>query len=138
VLELVTIALQDMVALADYGAGVIRDGGTVTISCLSGRGRTGTFAALLLGRMEGVHSHSQLVDTIVQMREGRDGMLETPQQYRFVARALGLSDPAVCGAMCSGRKVLDENHTVHLVVAVLVGALLVLIPVVFMLRKKSI
>jgi protein tyrosine phosphatase len=136
--ELVTIALQDMVALADYGAGVIRDGGTVTISCLSGRGRTGTFAALLLGRLHGVHSHSQLVDTIVQMREGRDGMLETPQQYRFVARALGLSDPAVCGAMCSGRKGLDENHTVQLVVAVLVGALLVLIPVIFMLRKKSI
>lgn len=125
-------------ALADYSAQIARAGGTVAVSCFSGRGRTGTFAALVLGRMQRVTTHSQLVDIIVGLREGRDGMLETPEQYRFVALALGLPDPAVCGAGCQVQRGLSESETVRIVVAVVVGALLVLVPVLIVLRNKSI
>jgi hypothetical protein len=129
---------QDMVRLAELAAGTIRGGGTVAVSCLSGRGRTGTLAAMIVGRLQEVRSHGQLVEAIVQMREHRDGLLELPSQYRFVATALGLPDPAVCGALCAVRRSLDQHESYRLLVALLSGAALVIIPVLYMLRKVKI
>jgi protein tyrosine phosphatase len=56
---------------------------SVAVNCLSGRGRTGTFSAIILGKLLAVTSHSGLVDIIVSMREHRDGLVETPAQFRW-------------------------------------------------------
>jgi len=87
---------RDLLLLADKAVRIIRQGGTVAVSCISGRGRSGTFAALVQGRLKNVTTHAQLVDIIVSMRENRDGLVETPEQYRFVSRLLGLPDTSVC------------------------------------------
>lgn len=42
------------------------------------------------------------------MRENRDGLVETPAQFKFAASALGLPDSGVCSATCSAMKVLDS------------------------------
>eukprot|EP01031_Cornospumella_fuschlensis_P027907 gene27907-33702_t len=68
---------------------------TLAINCYSGRGRTGSFAALVLGHQQKLASHDQLVDLIVQLRDRRDGLVETPRQYVFVSQLLGLSDPRI-------------------------------------------
>ena len=57
--------LQAILSLADRAVSVIRGGDTVLISCKAGRGRSGTMAALIVGRLEGISSHSELVDAIV-------------------------------------------------------------------------
>jgi hypothetical protein len=93
---------------------------------------------MIVGLLRQVRSHGELVDAIVQMREHRDGLLELPSQYRFVATALGLSDPAVCGAVCSARRSLAQHESYRLLIALLSGAALVLIPVLYMLRKVKI
>lgn len=125
--------------MVDRAVDVIQQGGTVAISCLSGRGRTGTFAALVAGRLHAVRRHGELVDLIVQMREHRDGVVETPQQYRFVAETLGLSSPAACGALCQSQKhIAATSETQRLTFAFIMGLLLVLVPVLFVLKKQSI
>jgi hypothetical protein len=125
--------VPDLQHAADMGVQVIKEGGTVLISCLSGRGRSGTFAALLLGRLQGISTHSQLVDAIVQMRNHRDGLLEMPQQYRFVARSLGLSDPAVCDVLC----ILRQKDPLALgVIIVVLLAVVLLVLRRFLMRKN--
>jgi hypothetical protein len=47
-------------ALAATAARRLAAGGTVATSCFSGRGRSGTFAALVLGMLHDVHSHEQV------------------------------------------------------------------------------
>lgn len=54
------------------------------------KNRSGTFAALVFGKLYSVASVSHLVDIIVAMRENRDGLLETPKQLHFVLLLLGL------------------------------------------------
>lgn len=126
--------------MVDRAVAVMSEGGTVVVSCLSGRGRSGTLSALILGRLHRVTTHTQLADIIVGMRERRDGMLETPQQFRFVAKLLQLPDTAACGLLCAAsqsvRNGTTETH--RLIFAVLTGALLVLAPMLFMLRKTRI
>lgn len=121
---------------------IISGGGSssnIMISCLSGRGRSGTLSALLIGRMQQITTFAQLVDIIVQLRENRDGMLETPQQFRYIAKLLNLSDPGICSSYCSIQHHIQENESTRLIIAVLAtGVVLVLIPVLFMLRKVRI
>jgi hypothetical protein len=38
------------------------------------------------------------------MREARDGLVETPKQYRLVAELLGLPDSGRCGRRCRLRQ----------------------------------
>lgn len=71
----------------------------MAINCLSGRGRTGTLAALLLGKHHRVTSHDELVNIIVQLREYRDGMVEIPLQYQYISNLLSL--PQIGGLMNS-------------------------------------
>jgi hypothetical protein len=82
--------------IAEETARVIRNGNTGVISCVAGRGRSGTFGAIVVGLLKGnVSSLRDLVQIVVTMRENRDGLVETPQHFRFVARVLGLADPAI-------------------------------------------
>lgn len=81
---------------------------SVAVNCLSGRGRTGTFSAVILGKLLSIKTLSQLVDVIVGMRENRDGLVETPAQFKFAASALGLPDSGVCSTSCSAMKVIDS------------------------------
>ena len=62
--------------------------------------RSGTYAAIVLGKLRKVASVSELVALIVGMREHRDGLVELPSQLRYVCRLLGLPDPAECGWGC--------------------------------------
>ena len=94
--------------LARTAADIVKSAtSSVAVNCLSGRGRTGTFSAIILGEMLKVKSHAELVDVIVGMRENRDGMVETPEQLRFAARVLGLPDTADCGVLCDAEKTFD-------------------------------
>lgn len=79
------------------------------ISCKAGRGRSGTMAALIVGRLEGVSSHSALVDAIVLMRESRDGLVETPKHFRFVAKLLKLPSTAECNWDCVMYKAIVDT-----------------------------
>lgn len=125
--------------MVDKAVEVMSNGGTVVVSCLSGRGRSGTLSALILGRLKRVTTHSQLVDIVVSMRERRDGLLETPQQFRFVSKLLQLPDTAACGVLCAASRSLHATSETHrLLIALLAGGLLVLVPVLFMLRKTRI
>jgi hypothetical protein len=68
----------------------IQQGSTIAINCHSGRGRTGTLSAMVAAKLRGVRSVAELVDVIVQMRESRDGLVETPEQFAFLTRMLAL------------------------------------------------
>ncbi len=63
------------------------------------RGRTGTFAALVVARLRRVASLSELVDVVVGLREARDGLLELPHQFRYAAALTGV-DGSPCGLSC--------------------------------------
>jgi len=104
------MALQAILSLADRAVSVIREGGTVLISCKAGRGRTGTMAALIVGRLEGISSHSELVDAIVLMRESRDGLVETPKHFRFIAKLLRLPSTAECKWDCIMFKAIADTE----------------------------
>lgn len=89
----------------------------VAISCLSGRGRSGTVAASISHQLSSTvtfssssssatsslassiyysrtQQWSRLVDTIVSLRNERDGMVEVPRQFRLVAQLSGMPDPS--------------------------------------------
>eukprot|EP01039_Chlorochromonas_danica_P010052 gene10052-11123_t len=83
-----------LLRLAQSFAGANAEGQMVGVNCLSGRGRSGSFAALVAASIDNVTTHRDLIDLIVAMRERRDGLVETPRQYRFIATLLGLPDPA--------------------------------------------
>ena len=63
----------------------------VLVTCFSGRGRSGTLAALLVSKLEKISTVNELVDIIVNMRENRDGLVETPEQFEFIVKMLGLN-----------------------------------------------
>jgi hypothetical protein len=97
--------------MAREAAEVIRNGsGSVAVNCLSGRGRTGTFSAITLGEVKGANTMSQFVDLIVNMREHRDGLVETPEQFRFINKALGLSDTSKCSLNCIVSNHVNNYH----------------------------
>ena len=66
--------------------------------CTYARGRSGTFAAAVIGTLERIRypliplTVDRLVDIIVDMREHRDGLVETPAQFHYLTRILGLND----------------------------------------------
>ena len=96
--------------LANRAADTIRNGGTVAVNCLSGRGRTGTFISIVLGELHDIKTYSELVDQIVDLRRRRDGLVETPAQFKFVARTIGLPDPSTCGMSCHLRSISANAH----------------------------
>ncbi|KAJ1390172.1 hypothetical protein B484DRAFT_409083 [Ochromonadaceae sp. CCMP2298] len=116
---------RDLLVVVDMAVGVLRQGGSVVVNCYSGRGRSGAFAVLVAARLQGVRSHSQLVDVVVRMRENRDGILETPQQFRFASRLLRLPSTARCGALCTARQ-WGQSEVVRLLLAACLGALLII------------
>lgn len=72
--------------------------------------RSGTFASIVLGKLNQIRMMSELVDIIVGMREHRDGLVELPSQLRFVSQLLLLGDPAICDWNCRLRKnILTKN-----------------------------
>ena len=73
---------------------------SVAVSCLSGRGRSGTFSAMVIGKLLKLSSYSELTEEIVKMRENRDGLVETPAHFRYITRILGWKDPSVCDSFC--------------------------------------
>ena len=77
----------------------ISAGNTIAINCFSGRGRTGTFAALVLGKLHHLKDDDSLVDLIVSLGEHRDGLVEIPAQYRFLTEMLGI--PPSASSHCS-------------------------------------
>lgn len=76
--------------LVDRAATAWQQGGSVVVSCWSGRGRSGTFAAMVLGRAQRVSSVTELVDLVVDLRRHRDGLVETPRQFFMLATMLGI------------------------------------------------
>ena len=108
--------------LVDRAALVLSGGGTVVVSCVSGRGRSGTFAAMALGRSRAIRSVSELVDLVVDMRRRRDGLVETPRQLHLAATVLGL----VVGAAEQSRRAWEWAWAG---LAILIGA------AVFLARK---
>lgn len=98
-----------MQSLAQEAATVLATGvASVAVNCLSGRGRTGTFSAIVIGKLLSIKTLSELVDIIVGMRENRDGLVETPAQFRFAAHALNLPDPRECDTPCHVKRLLGS------------------------------
>lgn len=104
---------------------------SVAVSCLSGRGRTGTFSSIVVGKLLSIKTLSELVDVIVSMRENRDGLVETPAQFRFAAYALGLPDPSECNLSCYVKRLHESVVRSHIhapyVIGMIVGSLAYLI-----------
>ena len=95
--------------LAGEASSILQKGtASVAVNCLSGRGRTGTFSAIILGKLLSVKTHSELIDAIVSMREHRDGLVETPAQFRFAVSALNLPDTSQCNIACIASKGLSS------------------------------
>jgi hypothetical protein len=128
----VTQCFQFMQSLAQEAAKLLaaRES-SVAVSCLSGRGRTGTFSAIVVGKLLSIKTLSELVDVIVSMRENRDGLVETPAQFRFAAHALGLPDPSECNLSCRMKRLHESVSKSHVhapyVVGVVVGSVACLI-----------
>eukprot|EP00953_Heterococcus_sp_UTEX-ZZ885_P016982 9539-Heterococcus_DN1.PRE.3 len=78
-------------------AHVVRKGGRVLHVCYSGRGRSGTLISAAVGMLQADISGtaglttSDLVNIIVHLRESRDGLVETPEQFHFVRTLLHLT-----------------------------------------------
>lgn len=84
---------QAILHLSNIASEVVEKGGTVAVNCLSGRGRSGTFVALTVAKLEQAKNTSALVDIIVGLRESRDSVVETPEQFMFIVNALQLPFP---------------------------------------------
>ncbi|RYH09142.1 hypothetical protein EON65_40380 [archaeon] len=126
--------------MAQQYASLIDKKHNLAINCYSGRGRTGSFAALVLGYQRKINQHDQLVDLIVQLRERRDGLVETPRQYVFISKLLGLSDPMNdvwhMGSFVEG--VHSDDRVVKSVLVFLVCLLLIALPLRYVYHKKTI
>ena len=77
--------------LSNTLANIIKRNGTVAVNCLSGRGRTGTFMALILANLLQCKNNKDLINLIVNMRRYRDNMVETPKQFAFLSNVLGVN-----------------------------------------------
>jgi protein tyrosine phosphatase len=79
--------------LVEYTGYYLRKEETVAVSCKSGRGRSGTFLSAVIANIRDPNSLGDFIDMIVDMREHRDGLLETPAHFRYAARIAKLADP---------------------------------------------
>jgi hypothetical protein len=59
---------ERILVLARRAAGEMKAGNRVVIACHSGRGRSGTMAALVVGMREGIRTDDRLVEAVVRMR----------------------------------------------------------------------
>lgn len=85
---------DDTVVLAiamDAVSAITNNDESIVISCVSGRGRSGTLTSIIVGIKERVASTSSLVDVVVRMREMRDGLVESPAHFNYTVRLLKLS-----------------------------------------------
>jgi hypothetical protein len=91
---------------------------TVVISCFSGRGRSGTLAAIVGAKVFKLQTISEVVDLIVRMRRSRDGLVETPQQLNYILTLLnrytGLSLEDDDGAAGGGEGDQQEREALWL------------------------
>lgn len=88
----------------------MQSGGSVVVSCKSGRGRTGTFIAMAIASLQRASSLTQLVDIVVRIREKRDGLLELPSHFRYAAAILGLhEDTSLCNVWCHIRLIVIDT-----------------------------
>lgn len=129
-----------LLALATTFAQAVHQGQTVAINCLSGRGRSGSFASIVLGSLPSspARSHDELIDLIVSLRERRDGLVETPQQYRFVSRVLGLADSADSQTLSQSSSVMLQPLFKHSHAAAVLAVLCVfflLLPLRYIAQK---
>jgi hypothetical protein len=85
-----------------------------------------------MGKYEQIDSIPVLIDAIVRMRENRDGLIETPEQFLFVAKILKLNNFATCGINCKVRYFWETGSEVTLKYC----ALLSLGYVFFLIIKK--
>jgi len=86
--------------LVDDSIYALQQNQSVVVSCLSGRGRSGTFSAMIMGKLLKLSSYSDLTEEIVKMRENRDGLVETPAHFRYITRILGWRSPSICDSLC--------------------------------------
>eukprot|EP01041_Mallomonas_annulata_P001340 gene1340-2589_t len=137
---------QALLNIADKAVAVLRsrDGKSkVAINCLSGRGRSGTMAALILGRSRGMGSGtgskssslSMLVDDIVAMRESRDSVVETPEQFVWLTRTLQLQENRRSSSSPSSSHSISISPILENVLCFLAG--IVLSCIVFIIWKKQ-
>jgi hypothetical protein len=94
----------------------------------------------VLSELHAVSTHDQLVDIVVSMREHRDGLVETPAQFRFVTEAYsGLSSSAYCGTYCGIQQTYIGNSVLFKVYfAFVAGCVLVLLPVLYLVKHKTV
>ena len=97
--DFITPPMEDLPALhniLDESAAILeRDAESVAlITCFSGRGRSGTLSALLVSKLVRISTVDELVNIIVSMREYRDGLVETPEQFEFIVDMLRLNKSA--------------------------------------------
>lgn len=78
---------------------VVEEERQVVVSCTSGRGRSGTLAAIIawfvthLGKGPSPPppaTLSTLIDVVVELRRHRDGQVELPTQFQYIQQLLGL------------------------------------------------
>jgi hypothetical protein len=127
-----------MKLLAEEASAILQKGtASVAVNCLSGRGRTGTFSAIILGKLLSVRTHTGLIDIIVSMREHRDGLVETPAQFRFAASALSLPDTTKCDLACMTKKGFN-TITPSIYIPFLTGILFTVVALlVYLLSTKN-
>ena len=63
-------------------------------------------------------------------------MVETPPQYRFVAKILQLPDPGICDNYCLLQKsvLIPNNNNYQLFFIIFTGCLLSLLPILFFIK----
>jgi Protein-tyrosine phosphatase len=114
----------------------MRRNSSIAVNCLSGRGRSGTFSALAIARANQATSLTDLVNIIVAMRLRRDSVVETPAQFRYIARMAGLPDSGSCSSgLCEyslaevADKLYNGNRDVFMGVAIGIGGFITAIAI---------
>lgn len=115
-------------------AQTVSRGGKVVLVCYAGRGRSGTLVALSIAQLHRLSNNNMtskklstesLVKTIVKIREARDGLVETPQQFHFIREVLQIT----------GASTTSQSPTRMSIYGIVV-ALIVLTITVGYLRKR--
>eukprot|EP01038_Epipyxis_sp_PR26KG_P011307 gene11307-15168_t len=96
---------ESLLNVASQAASFMENNKTVAINCMSGRGRTGTFAALILAKLYKIKTSNELISIIVSMREKRDNMVEIPEQYEYLVGILGVQNDVIINQQQLGAKI---------------------------------